>query len=339
MANTDHFNRDAAFSINVENPDHPEEPDRIQRLLELKGSLVCFCEYSISTILPAEAIDPDRTELSTRHGYQKIHDVGSRSPFVSRSILQVHEILQSVVLRNEPDKHEILDLVWNVTEHLLECEKSLHAIYTEVVELMPICDNTITETKSASHIPTLPQVSELKARVGAFLGNGKRALEKIHRLLCIFLQAPYLDSNFRSYRDWMRRHRSDQSEIVELLDRDEPWISHLADARNALDSNHSKPRYEVIIENFKLRLRNRFSAPCWRFDFSDKNRGKQDEETDLLLGLDAMLNNILGFLEELFILCVRTSWDDRFPFKLCRLPNDKIKKECPIPFFISMNRD
>lgn len=336
MADTDHFDRDAAFSFDVKNP-AADSSDAIQRTLELDGALVCFSEQSISTILTAETIDPDRSEPSTRHSYQTLYSVGSRNQLVSRSILQAHQIFHSVVFHDGPDIQEAADLIWNVTKHLLECENSLHTIYADVMKLMPICDEPINNSKNRTVIPTLPQIPDLIGRVTTFLANGKRALEKTHRLLCLFFQAPSMDSNFHGYREWMRRQQSAHSDVIELLDRDEPWITLLADARNALDTIHAKPGYELIVENFKLRPGNKFTAPCWRYNFSDKNRGVQHEATDLLSELDAMLKNILGFLEELYLLCVRETWDERFPFKLCRLPDEKIKQECPIFFIVTLS--
>ena len=108
-------------------------------------------------------------------------------------------------------------------------------------------------------------------------------------------------------------------------------------SRNALDTIHAKPGYEVIVENFKLRPGNKFTAPSWRYDFSSKNGGNIGE-TDLLTDLDTMLKNALDFLEELFLLCIRETWDDRYPYKLCRLPEDEIDQKCPIPHFVSMSK-
>ncbi len=316
MTHSDHFDRDAAFFFDVKNPDAAKSSDAIQRILELGGALICFSEESISTVLTANRIDPNVSEPRTRHGYQILHSVGSRNHLVSRSILQAHQILHSVVLKDGPEIQEAVDLIWDVTKHMLECEGSLHKIYEDVRELMPLCDKLITDSKCGTVIPTLPQVPDLQGRVTTFLTNGKRALEKTHRLLCLFFQAPLSESKFHVYRDWMRKQRPAHPDVIKLLDQDAPWITFVADARNALETIHANSGYEMVVENFKLRPGNKFTAPSWRYDFSGKNRGLQRDETDLLSELDAMLNNILGFLEELYLLCIRETWDSRFPFEL-----------------------
>lgn len=338
MKDLDRFNRASAFSFDVKNPDAAERSDAIQRILKLDGALFCFSEQSIFEILTADTIDPEASEPSTRHSYQIIYSVGSRNQLVSRSILQAHEILSSVVLKGGPEIQETVDLIWDVTKHMLECECSLYKIYEDIIALMPICDKLITDSKGGTVIPPLPQVPDLRGRVTNFLANAKRALEKAHRLLCLFFQAPSQDSNFQNYRDWMRKQKSAHTDVVKLLNQDAPWITFVADARNALDTIHAVPGYEVIIENFKLRPGNKFTAPSWRYDFSAKNRGLQHNETELLSELDAMLKNILGFLEELYLLCIRETWDDRFPFALCKLPDEKINEQCPIPFFVRLSR-
>ena len=109
MIDSNHFNRDAAFTFDIKNPDVAGSSDSIQWMVELGGSLFCFSEQSISTILTADTIDPAASEPSTRHGYQILYSVGSRNPLVARSILQARKILHSVVLKDGPEIKKAAD--------------------------------------------------------------------------------------------------------------------------------------------------------------------------------------------------------------------------------------
>lgn len=331
------FNRNAAFSMNLVNPES-DEADAIYCMVNLKGSLICFLENSISEVLPAEVVDPDNKEPDTRHSYQLIHSIGSRNQFVARTILQAKDILDSVVLSNGLNKQAILDHVWDCTQHLINCVNSYYDIFSDTTKLMYECDEIVNQGKAGSHVSSLPQVKNLDQRLVTFLGNGKRFLEKSHELLCIFYGSVFNDSNFEAYRDWMSKHESSKTDIRAFLEQNKDWIKLLAWYRNALDINHSKPGFKVVIENFKLCAGNKFTNPCWQYDFSDKNGETQDEPSDLIRDMDVFITNMLTFLEELFLLCVKDNWDIRFNFEIYRHKEESINVKCPALYFISLKQ-
>ena len=232
---TNRFDRKAAFSMNVVNPSS-DEPDPIYSKAELCGSFISFHENSIAEIQLAEIVDPDNKEPDTRHSYQFLCHIGSKNPFVARSILQAKSILDSVILRHGLKQQTILDHIWDCTKHLINCENSYCSIYNDTTEMMHQCDDIISQAKSGSHIPSLPQVDDLEQRVVTFLVNGKRFLEKAHELLCIFYNSPRHDSNFQAYREWMNKHESTRDDVIQLLEQNKDWIKMLAWYRN-LDSS------------------------------------------------------------------------------------------------------
>jgi len=61
----------------------------------------------------------------------------------------------------------------------------------------------------------------------------------------------------------MVKHKPTKTDIWAFLEQNKDWIKLLAMYRNALDVNHSKPGFKVVIENFKLRAGNKFTNPCW----------------------------------------------------------------------------
>ena len=318
-----------------------DEKDAVYSMVNLKGSLICFLENSIAKVLPAETIDPENKEPDTRHSHQFIHSIGSRDRFIARTILQADNILGSVILNNGLNKQVILDHVWDCTQHLINCEKSYYEIYSDTTKLMHECDKIITQGKNASHISSLPQVEDLDQRVVAFLGNGKRFIEKSHKLLFLFYGEPvakFDDSNFEAYRDWMANHEQPKTEIIAFLEHNKDWIQLLAWYRNALDAIHSEPGNKVVIENFKFHAGNKFTNPCWQYDFSKKNghNGKaQDEPSDLMKGMDDFINGMLTFFEELFLLCIKDNWDSRCNYEIYRHKKENINAKCPTLYYIS----
>jgi hypothetical protein len=333
----DAFDRKAAFSFEITNPDSPNEKDAIQFMATLEGSLICFSENSITNIRPAELIDPEELHPETRHNHQRLYAIGSKNSLVARSILQSKEILDSVLLRDRLCKQSLLDHIWGCTKFLLSCEKTHFGIYEDTMSLREKCDQIVGEGKRSQHIPSLPQVDELEEKVGSYLANAKRFIEKSYGLLCYFYGAPSLGSNFMGYRDWMKKNHPDKKEIITLLEQDKIWIRQLVRCRNAMDSNHAKPGYKVTVQNFRVVAGNKFSGPSWRYDFSgDHEPEKQDYDSDLIVDLHTHLENMLLFFEELFLICIKDNWDDRYNFKMYRREDTAMKSGCRIPYYVSM---
>ena len=332
--NSNGFNRKAAFTMRLVNP-NSDEKDAVYCMVNLKGSLICFLENSIAKVLPAEKVDPDNKEPNTRHSHQFIHSIGSRNRFIARTILQADNILGSVILNNGLNKQVILDHVWDCTQHLINCEKSYYEIYSDTTKLMHECDKIITQEKNASHIPSLPQVENLEQRVATFFGHGKRFIEKSHELLCIFYGCHPHGTNFKKFRKWMANNKPPKTEIAALLDKDKKWIQLLAWYRNALEINHSQPGSNVTIENFKHRAGNKFTCPSFRYDFSREKGEVQNEPCDLIREMDVLINNMLEFFEELFLLCVKDNWNVRYDYEIYRHKKEDINAKCPTLYYIS----
>ena len=143
----------------------------------------CFSGKNISEILTAEAIDPENEKPETRHSYRVIYQIGTENSFVARTLIQAKKILDSVILREGLEKQKILNHVWTCAKLLFNCEESYHKIFTETTELMHECDAIISQYKTGSHVPPLPQVEYLEQHVVAFLGSAKSFLEASHKLL------------------------------------------------------------------------------------------------------------------------------------------------------------
>ncbi len=337
MSPDERFDRNAAFSMKFENP-ALDEPDPIYDLVVVEDDLLSFQHNSIAKVLPAEVIDPNNEAPETKHGYQILYHVGSKNPVVARTILQSKDILGSVILRQGIHKKSLLAHMWKCSRHLIECELVLNSIVSDTTHLMTKCDDVIELHKKASHIPTLPQVPNLEQRVVSYLGNGKRLLEEAHRFLCIFYDAPDCDANFQAYLDWMFKHCPGAEYVVKLLEGDRDWIKQMAWCRNALDINHAKSGFSVTINNFKLYPGNKFATPTWESDFSAKGGVALSKPTDLLHDLGVFRSNMLTFLEELFLLCIRDNWDNRFGFVISKNSDDCVSIECPTLYKVGITK-
>lgn len=312
--------------------------DRVQYLIQLKGSLYAFADNYISKILPAESIDPRNLHPETRHSNQKLYSIGCANSWVARSIIQTKQLLDSVILYPEINKQIILDHAWTCTELLLNCEAAHYKIYQNALDLMPKCDAIIEEGKKGIVIPTLPQVEDLESSVAIFLGNAKRFLEKTHEYLCLFFKAPNSESNFRAYREWLTENKPDKQGLIKLLENDKDWIKQVASLRNAHEMNHAEKAFNLEIANFKLYPGNKCSTPGWRYDFS-RERGKvQNEFSDIVTDMGIHLTNLLTFYEELLIFCLLDSSDKNYKYEIYKKLPEDINKKCPTIYFVSIKK-
>jgi hypothetical protein len=322
------FDRDGAFSIEL----GTDRESTIQQMLTLDGNLYVFSTKKIFRVRTADDVDPDRANPDTRHSYQEIYPIGCNNSFVARSIVQAKQVFDGVILRPELAHRKLLDAVWEATQLLLQCENAHFRIYNDAMSLFAEIDDVVERSKSRAAIPSLPQVADLEERVGSFLGSAKRFLEKAHLLLCMFYGSPDHGSNFSAYREWMSANRSSSEKVVSLLSEDREWIRFISESRNALAINHARENFIVEVRNFTLEPGNKFSAPSWRYDLSDRGGSVQGYWSDIVKDMDTHLHNMLTFFEELYILCVLDNRDQRLPFEfeVYRLPDDKIKAECPV---------
>ena len=322
------FNRESAFSVKLGN----DQENAIQEMLTLNEHLYLFSTKKIFQVRTADDIDPARLSPETRHSYQELYPVGCSNSFVARTIIQAKQIVDGVVLRSGVGKSEFLEAVWVATQLLLQCENAHFRIYSDVMALLPQVDDVVERAKTGTSIPSLPQVADLEERVGSFLGGAKRFLEKAHIVLSIFYDCPSSGANFQAYREWMLANRSDGERVVALLAGDQEWIRFIAEARNALPVNHSRRHFIMEVRNFTLEADNKFSAPSWRYDLSDRGGPVQENWSDIVKDMNTHLHNMLTFFEELYISCVLGNLNERLPFEfgVYRLPDDEIREVCPV---------
>lgn len=307
----------------------------IQYLINLESLLYAFSDNSIYKVLPAESIDPGNLHPETRHSYQKCYSIGCKNSYVARSIIQIKEILDSIILHEDLEKKPILDHAWNCTQLLLNCESTLFKIYSEVMKLMPECDSIIESTKNGTAIPTLPQVEDLNGKVAIFLGNAKRFLERTHEFLSIFYKTPNFKANFKAYREWLIKNNPNNEKIIKILEEDKDRIRLIASLRNAHEMNHSEPQNDLEIANFRVLPGNKFSNPGWKYDLRAQQGPVQSEFSDIVKDMDVFLSNLLTFYEDLILCCIEDRCDKTWKFKVYKKKEEDIKINCPTIYFVS----
>lgn len=186
------FDRDSAFSMEIRDPDDPDDKSPIVEMITIGNEMLVFKETSIHRGLTADTIDPGKSDLSTRHSSEMLYSVGASNSFVARMILQFKEMI-GLAISQTARKNELIQHVWEANKLLLDCEKAFYHIYKHTIELMPKCDEIVEANKNKSAIPAMPKVLDLETHVSDFLINGKKFLVAAYRLLELFTRCLWME--------------------------------------------------------------------------------------------------------------------------------------------------
>jgi len=330
------FDRNMAFSMNIQDPDSIDDKSAIIDMFTIDNEFINIKSSTIYRVLTADTIDPHKQHLETRHSYEKLYSIGASNSYVARMIMQFKEIL-GLIIQDNVLKEKLLSHVWKANKLLLECESSHYSIYNDFMKLMPRCDEIIEIHKTSQAIPALPKITDLKKHVEHFLNYGKLFIISTYEIFCIMYQMPFEDKKeayFGNHRDWIRNKFGSDDPIFRLLEQNKEWVKLVAELRNAVQ--HPEQGYVVEIENISIKPGNKFSPPGWRYDLTKRALGKQIEFVDLISDLDVHLNNFLTFFEELLILCLKKELDNRHSFlDIFRKRVEDIRPECPIAYVVN----
>lgn len=329
------YDRDSAFSVEVKDPDNLDMQEPIIESLVIGESLYLIKANSIFRMLTADSIDPQRTDLETKHSYDKIYDFGCKSEYVARVLMQAKKLapyISSADINND----QVLSHVWNMNGLLLNCRKVVVELEEYYQDLIPKCDKIISDNQNNDFMPALPKVPELESKVRVFLTNAKLVLIDSFKFLALFYQIPINsknESHFNKHLEFLREQLGESNEIVKLLSQDMSWIRLLSECRNAIE--HSSVGQNIEIENFSIKPGNRFSAPTWTYDLTNKLEIKKGPH-NLLNDLDVFCSNMMHLIEDLLVLVSLEKLDTHPILGLYRLDETRIQAECPYRYDVTI---
>ncbi|NMZ37504.1 hypothetical protein [Pseudomonas proteolytica] len=330
--------RDDAFSITINDPDLIDESAIIAMENINDALLLIFKENTIYKLLTADSTDPQKTQPDTGHTYEKIAAVGAASPYVARIFLQFKSIIDQV-LPEDSIKPKLLEQVWNLNEQLLLCAQFESNIREQLDEVMQKCDIIIEQNKSSRAIPPLAKVKNLENDAKSFLLVGKQFIIDCFKLINLFTDLPLGardEAHFDKHIKWLEQNRPTLKKLSLALGNDLFWIRRLSECRNALE--HPGPGQSLTIENTKLYPGNKFSLPTWSYDLTNKIN-VQESSISIHQELDAYLNNMFYFLEEILLFCISERLPDDGMFSIYQHDEADIKPNCPIKYYASLSSE
>lgn len=322
------FDRDSAFSMPIRDPDNPTDESPLIQIVVIGDELLLFKESSIHRGLTADTIDPNKSDLTTRHSSEMLYSVGAANSFVARMILQFKDMIE-LLIPEIARQNELILHVWESNKLLLECEKAHYHIYKHTMDLLPKCDTIIQTYKSTPFVPALPQIPDLQTNVSYFLINGKRFLISAYKLLHLFYQMPMnekQEAHFDAHRRWIKSKLGEDHPICKILTTDELWVRLISECSNAI--RHDQPGLKVEVQNLTLNPGNKFSSAAWKYDLTKKGLTRQENYSDLVHDLGVLINNMLAFFEDILLHCLQNEVNGSFT--IVRRAN--VDPKCPIVY-------
>ncbi|PSW18666.1 hypothetical protein C9I94_24375 [Photobacterium swingsii] len=332
------FNRDSAFSIAVKDPDNLDKQEAILESLVIGDSLYLIKANSIYRMLTADSIDPERTELGTKHSYEKVADFGCSSEYVARVLMQAVKLVP-FINSSDAEKDEILSHIWGLNSQLLNCRNVVSELEHLYQELIPKCNQIISGNQNNDFLPALPKVPELDSKVRVYLTNAKLVLIDTFKFLSLFYAIPINDRNeshFNKHVEFLNESLGADNEIVKLLAQDFDWIRLLSECRNAIE--HSGEGQRIEVENFSIKPGNRFSLPVWTYDLTKKLKVKKGPH-DLLNDLDVLCSNMMHLIEDLIVLVVMDKLKSHPILALYKIDEQALKSECPVRYDVTLKNN
>lgn len=329
------FNREDAFSLEIRDQNNTNGVDPIHKLIVVDDELYVIKEKSIFRTLTAEVIDPENQHSDTRHSCEKVFDIGSKSPYVARLIMQFSEIIKFLPF-DQNDIRKLLSYIWNANVYLLNSLSKDMAIVREATSLLAVCDKIIEQNKAKSTIPAFPQISDLESNIRAYLNNAKLFLVECFKLLNKFYEMPFNSKNsahFDIHLEWAKKNIGKDHRITQMITSDLFWIRLISECRNALE--HPEEGQKIKIRNLTLMQGNKVSGPTWSYDLTKKLDIKYDF-VDLINDLSVFSNNMLYFFEEFLLICIEEKLTSSKMLTLAKLSEKSIDIRCPVKYIVTI---
>lgn len=267
---------------------------------------------------------------------EKILDIGSKSPYLARVILQFEPIIKSAIV-DENTQKRLIKHIWKMNKELVACSVVFKSLKKEVNALALECNDIMEKSKERDTKAVLPQVKDLDNRVNLFFDSANKFLVETFKIFVILFDmgiAKNKEDSFKSHLRWIGSHFGTTHNLAQIIEQDMPWITQLSEACSALKQPSKKNKVEI--KNFTLIQGNKFIFPAWSYSLSHKKLGEANN-LNLLNGLDVFLDNMLCFFEEIMLQCIQEKLNENNNTLLYleKYKEEKIDANCPIQYGIT----
>lgn len=296
---------------------------------EIGGKLFSFKTDSVYECKIIENQDANTTE-------NKILDIGAKSPYLARVILQFEPMIKSAIV-DEDTQNRLIKHIWEMNKELVTCSSIFKSLKQEVNALALTCNDIMAQSKGRETTPKLPQVVDLEGRVNTFFIAGNKFLIETFKIFVILFDmavAKNKEDSFKDHSRWIGSHFGTTHNLAQIVEQDMSWIILLSQASNAIE--HPSKKDKIEIKNFSLIQGNKFIFPSWSYNLSHKKLG-EIRNLNLLDDLDILLENMFCFFEEIMLQSIQEKLNENNNTLLYleKYKEEDIDSNCPIQYGIT----
>lgn len=288
------YPRDSAGSFTLPS----DRGDPIVDMCSLDDRLEIYTASETFMVQTPETIDPNRTNPNAPWVNAKTHDVGSASPYVARTFIMASDMLNH---RGHPSSEEArlgaLRTMHTIKETLLQCANAKSTFSTALAaEVVAVERSGFKRDPAGRALTRFPVVSELDAKVTAFLIPARRCITEICQLANHFFMLKQVHSNLEHLL---------AKELIPQLGNDNPLVRFgasyvpFAEAilgmRNGQEHRPTMRGRSLTISNFSHRPDGSLAKPAWNLDGEDAS--------DIEVDMTVFLESLLTLAEGMFVAC------------------------------------
>jgi len=305
--------------------------DEIATVIEkvIDGQLLSF---KTDSVYEGKLVENQDTNTSKN----KILDIGAKSPYLARVILQFEPMIKSAIA-DEDTQNKLIKHIWKMNKELVACSTIFKSLKQEVNTLALTCNDIMAQSKGKATTPELPQVIDLEDRVNTFFITGNKFLVDTFKIFVILFDmtvAKNKESSFKDHSRWIGSHFGTTHNLAQIIEQDMSWIILLSEASSAIENPSKKDKIEI--KNFSLIKGNKFIFPSWSYNLSHKKLG-EIRNLNLLEDLDILLENMFCFFEEIMLQSIQEKLNEsgNTLLYLKKFEEEKVDANCPIQYGIT----
>ncbi len=234
---------------------------------------------------------PQRRVVLPQFVNQEFSGHGASEPIVARTTLQTRDLIGAFPL-SEEDRNRLVEVALSVQARLLACKEIADALGKAVSDAIGRVGDDGVVSEQSGRLVTIPGVPDLQPKAEMFLYQAKLAIRDIGQLYKP-LVGQHFDQNFKTFADWALSTWGSDDALVQMLERDRPWIGRIISLRDAVE-HPTHRRGSLHIVNFTLSTSGSSPAvvaPSWY----------QGTEAPVAIvpEMQTVVDNLLRFYEEL----------------------------------------
>ncbi len=249
----------------------------------------------------------------------KISDVGTSNPIVARLTAGLPEIVELVRL-NKEDKQKIKDLLFDISQELIEAEKCALEVIQEI-EQIEARISLAAEKQQPCEMPTSIESALSLNRSRDFLKYSLSSFRKLGQIISVIFKIGNKEHRFWNVINDLKKNGSD-SEVLNVLLHYKPWYQKVIDLR---DDDEHRSASTAFLLNYEVKK---------GVDFYYLERPSFNEGTKVYDFLSSSLKILLLFCEDVVV----SSLVDYLPemIEVVEIPESQRNSKCPKRFRLTL---